>query len=241
MAQGQAVVQYLDAQMNELLPAEQLIGTVGSAIEYKIPQIDGYVYFMKIERTAEEGQPLLFTEDQVQQIELRYQTKAQYQEMVAWSDQQTKDHDRLRIRGQAGQEIPIVNAMNQPQSDTLMSGLYLQFYQQKKLSQTTLYNVGVDQWVRAEDVQFDLEQNNDDSYGPLTTAIAATAQVSIPEGTQVALWQIDQQNLTAQKLLDQLLDNGSQITIDRQIQVNQDLFYHIVDSQWIKAKRVNLI
>lgn len=240
MTQGQAVVKYLDLQRQELLPTKTLQGEVGTVIEYEIPQIEGYLYFSKLELDVEADQQPVFIADQVQEIELRYQTVEQFQEMVHVSKLRTrKMSNKLEVLGELGDSVPVVDENNHPLlGTTAWSKMYLNYLRQKQVGDTTLYNIGSDQWLRAGDVK--LRPEIEEDYGPSEQQISATATVNIPDNMQVTLWQIDENQLVANHLPEQLLDNGTELQIDRQIQVGQDLFYHIVDSAWIKANRVVL-
>lgn len=65
-----------------------------------------------------------------------------------------------------------------------------------------------------------------------------TAVVKIPDNMQVVLWQINPQTLAQNKLDAHVVDNGTELKIDSKIMIAGELFYHIVNGNWIRSKYV---
>ncbi|UQS83137.1 hypothetical protein [Bombilactobacillus thymidiniphilus] len=241
MSTGRAQIKYSDMQLKELLPMRELQGPAGQKISLEVPKINNYVYFMTTAlQTVAQQQPV-FQAETLQVFELRYLSIAESERMIAASKQVTQNSRRCFQVRLDKMIVPVVNQDNQPWFyRTLVAGTYHVYQGIRQLRDTKLYRLGGNQWVRASDVALINHswQADQSIFAKTLQKINQKVCVQVPQGLAVTLWDIDKQTATAYQLPQQRVLAGEILDIDQQVQLNGELFNHIVNGHWIKQRRV---
>lgn len=250
MEQAQATICYIDMQLEQLRPDITITGEVGSPVEYEIPVIDGYSFSTEmvvgldkdeVPTFVKKHSRILYQADRAIRIELRYQKLAAPQPKRADAKQWVAQSDHKFLVKSQQETVSVFDDQQQLiKNNFLQPNTFGTYTQQKDVEDKTYYQIAPHQWVQADDVV--LVEDNPKTKQPelwQMTPVDFSAVVKIPDNMQVVLWQINPQTLAQNKLTAHLLDNGTNLKIDGKILIAGELFYHITNDNWIKAKYVS--
>lgn len=250
MEQAQATICYIDMQLEQLRPDITITGEVGSPVEYEIPVIDGYSFSTEmvvgldkdeVPTFVKKHSRILYQADRAIRIELRYQKLAAPQPKRADAKQWVAQSDHKFLVKSQQETVSVFDDQQQLiKNNFLQPNTFGTYTQQKEVEDKTYYQIAPHQWVQADDVV--LVEDNPKTKQPelwQMTPVDFSAVVKIPDNMQVVLWQINPQTLAQNKLTAHLLDNGTKLKIDGKILIAGELFYHITNDNWIKAKYVS--
>lgn len=250
MEQAQATICYIDMQLEQLRPDITITGEVGSPVEYEIPVIDGYSFSTEmvvgldkdeVPTFVKKHSRILYQADRAIRIELRYQKLAAPQPKRADAKQWVAQSDHKFLVKSQQETVSVFDDQQQLiKNNFLQPNTFGTYTQQKDVEDKTYYQIAPHQWVQADDVV--LVEDNPKTKQPelwQMTPVDFSAVVKIPDNMQVVLWQINPQTLAQNKLTAHLLDNGTKLKIDGKILIAGELFYHITNDNWIKAKYVS--
>lgn len=250
MVQAQATICYINMQLEQLRPDITMTGEVGSPIDYKIPDIEGYSFSTEMVVGLDDDEVptfvkkysrVLYQANRAVRIELRYQKLAAPQPKRADAKQWVAQSDHKFLVKSQQETVPVFDDEQEViENNVLQPNTFGTYTQQKEVSGKTYYQIAPHQWVQADDVV--LVEDNPKTKQPelwQMTPVDFAAVVKIPANMQVVLWQINPQTLAQNKLTAHLLDNGTELKIDGKILIAGELFYHIANDNWIKAKYVS--
>ncbi|MBA1434297.1 hypothetical protein [Bombilactobacillus bombi] len=250
MKEAQAIINYIDMQMQPIRPQKLLTGEVGQPVKFDIPKISGYRYAVQMITGLNDEQIPTFVEpntvikyqaDRTLQFELRYQKLPTPQPKRADAKQWVAQADHKFLVKSQQETIPVFGDDQQQLLQTVLQpNTFGTYTQQKEVDGQVYYLIAPHQWVRASDVVL-VDDKAKVKQPKLwqVTPVDYTVIVKIPDNMQAVLWQIDSQSLAQTKLESHLVDNGTKLKIDAEILIAGEIFYHIVNSNWIKAKYVS--
>ncbi|RHW47838.1 hypothetical protein DS832_03505 [Bombilactobacillus bombi] len=249
MEKAQAIIHYMDMQMNLLRPEKTLTGQDGELIEYEIPELPGYRFTTELVIGIEDDEMPTFVQPQTEikyqanhpiTIELRYQKLPTAQPKRADAKQWVAQADHKFLVKSQQETIPVFDDdCKIMEQNVLQPNTFGTYTQQKEVGDETYYQIAPHQWVRSSDVVIvENRPKNKQSELWQMAPIDFTAVVKIPDNMQVVLWQINPQTLAQNKLDAHVVDNGTELKIDSKIMIAGELFYHIVNGNWIRSKYV---